>query len=242
LISEQGDGGGAGYSVYLRKTDGSPAVRLGAGDALAMSADTKWVIAQRLDPAPAQLMLLPTGAGESRLLTNDDITHLTAAFTPDGKQFVFTGFQPGKKPRTWMQSLSGGAPRPITPEGVANVFMTPDGTKIMARNAENQRMFYPVDGAAPTPVPSVRPDEGIIRFTPDGRSLVIRPISNDRTASILSLNLTTGVRTPLRTVTPLAESVGMGGVGQLLVTPDASAYVYGYGVTQSDLYLVKGLQ
>jgi len=31
LIEEDGDGGGPNYSVYLRKTDGSAAVRLGEG-------------------------------------------------------------------------------------------------------------------------------------------------------------------------------------------------------------------
>ena len=31
LFTESGSGGGEGYSVYLRKTDGSPAVRLGEG-------------------------------------------------------------------------------------------------------------------------------------------------------------------------------------------------------------------
>ena len=64
LITEQGDGGGPGYRVYLRKTDGSPAVRLGSGEGMALSPDGKWVLAQRLNPSPAQLVLLPTGAGE----------------------------------------------------------------------------------------------------------------------------------------------------------------------------------
>ena len=96
LVTEEADGGGPGYSVYLRKTDGSPAVRLGGGEALALSPDGKWVIAQRLNPSPAQLVLMPTGAGEARALTNDAIMHLGAAFVGMGKQFVFTGFEPNK--------------------------------------------------------------------------------------------------------------------------------------------------
>ena len=31
LMTEEGEGGGPGYGVYLRKLDGSPAVRLGDG-------------------------------------------------------------------------------------------------------------------------------------------------------------------------------------------------------------------
>jgi serine/threonine protein kinase/Tol biopolymer transport system component len=66
LITEAGEGGGKGYSVFVRKTDGSPAVRLGSGLGLAISADGKWVIAQNIGKSPEQLVLMPTGAGEAR--------------------------------------------------------------------------------------------------------------------------------------------------------------------------------
>jgi hypothetical protein len=242
LISEQGDGGGPGYSVYLRKTDGSAAMRLGSGDAQALSPDGKWVIAQRLNPAPAQLMLMPTGAGEARALTNDDITHLGAAFTPDGKQFIFSGFQPNKRPRTFIQSLSGGEPKPVTPEGVAGLLISPDGTKIAARDVDGQRKFFPIDGGAPEPVRGLDPADGVIRFTADGRGFFVRRLIADGVIQVSRVDPATGARTPVRQIAPLRESVGMGGIGQLLMTPDASAYVYGYGVTLSDLYLVKGLK
>src|SRR5262249_2883330 len=45
LFDEQGDGGGPNYSIYMRKTDGSPAVRLGDNDAFSISDDGKWVLA-----------------------------------------------------------------------------------------------------------------------------------------------------------------------------------------------------
>ena len=44
LITESGEGGGAGYSSYLRKTDGSPAIRLGGGATEAFSPDGAWAI------------------------------------------------------------------------------------------------------------------------------------------------------------------------------------------------------
>jgi eukaryotic-like serine/threonine-protein kinase len=53
LFDEEGEGGGTygkggswAYTVYLRKTDGSPAVRLGEGSAIALSPDQKWVISR----------------------------------------------------------------------------------------------------------------------------------------------------------------------------------------------------
>ena len=67
------------------------------GSGLALSADGKWVIAQKLNPSPEQLILMPTGAGEGRALTNDAITHDNARFLPDGKRFIFIGAEPGRR-------------------------------------------------------------------------------------------------------------------------------------------------
>jgi len=242
LFSEEGDGGGPGYSVYLRKVDGSAAVRLGGGEAIDLSADGKWVIAQRLNPAPAQLWLMPTGAGEARALTSDDITHLGGAFMPDGKRFIFVGFQPNRPSRTFVQSVGGGAATPVTPEGVAGTLVTPDGSKVLARGADGQRAFFPIDGGAPETIRGLDPADGAVRFTADGRALFVRRLGADGVVQISRLDFTTGAKTPVRQISPLAESIGTGGIGPIVMTPDASAYVFGYGVTLSDLYLVKGLK
>jgi Tol biopolymer transport system component len=55
LFDEEGEGGGtwrAGrffYTAYMRSTDGSPAVRLGEGSAVAISPDGRWVVTQNQD-------------------------------------------------------------------------------------------------------------------------------------------------------------------------------------------------
>jgi hypothetical protein len=140
LISgEEGEGGGPGYATFLRKTDGSPAIRLGSGEGLAISSDGRWVIAQKQE-SPSQLVLMPTGAGAARALTKDDIAHTAAQFLRDGKRFVFVGFKPGRPPRTWVQSIDGGEPTPVTPEGVTGVLVTPDGTQLLSgRRMERDR-------------------------------------------------------------------------------------------------------
>src|SRR5262249_2479589 len=76
LFDEEGEGGGPAYSVYLRSTDGSPAIRLGDGSALALSPDGRYALALAVQPTPAQMVLLPTGAGEIQPVTHDEINHL----------------------------------------------------------------------------------------------------------------------------------------------------------------------
>jgi len=45
LLLENGEGGGPNYSVFLRPTDGSPAIRLGDGNAQDLLPDGKWALA-----------------------------------------------------------------------------------------------------------------------------------------------------------------------------------------------------
>ncbi len=66
LFTESGVGAGASPAVYVRSTDGSPAVRLGEGSAWALSPDGKWALATRT--GPSQMVLLPTGVGQTRVL------------------------------------------------------------------------------------------------------------------------------------------------------------------------------
>ena len=242
LFTEEGEGGGPGYGVFLRNTDGSPAVRLGTGEAMDLSRDGRWAIVQKLDP-PAQLLLTPTGAGQSRPLTADAISHVGARFLPDGKRFIFVGFEGDGPRRVWIQSIDGGKPMPVTPEGVVGLTVTPDGRKVVARGASAPWSFYPLDSdgsTEPEPVKFLASGDGILRFTVDGRGLLVRRSAGpDAGVAVVRIDLATGARTTLRTITRMS---GIPSIGQLLVTSDASTYVYGYGATNSDLFLVKGLR
>ena len=59
LLRDRERGGGPGYSVYLRSTDGSPAVRLGEGLAQDLSADGEWALAIVHHASDPQLVALP---------------------------------------------------------------------------------------------------------------------------------------------------------------------------------------
>ncbi|HEY6359153.1 MAG TPA: hypothetical protein VIX35_12965, partial [Vicinamibacterales bacterium] len=240
LIGEEGDGGGPGYSVFLRPTDGSPPVRLGPGAALALSPDAKWVISARLDPAPAQLLLIPTGAGESRALTNDAITHLAATFLPDGKNFLFEGFEPDKRPRSWVQSIAGGPARPVTPEGVVGSIVTSDGSAVAARDLNGQPKLFPLAGGTPTPM-KFDPADSFVRFAQNGDLLVYRRQAGG-VVQISRANPTTGAHTLIRQISPRPGSLPMGGILHLVVTPDGQGYVYSYGINDATLFLVTGLR
>ena len=64
ILEESWEAGGAARGIYLRTTDGAPAVRLGEGVPLALSPDKQWVIATSV--AGDRLTLLPTGVGQTK--------------------------------------------------------------------------------------------------------------------------------------------------------------------------------
>jgi len=248
LFDEEGEGGGTygkggswAYTVYLRKTDGSPAVRLGEGAALALSPDQKWAIS-RAEGSPGQLMLLPTKAGESRLLTHDAINHIRARWFPEANRIIFSGNEPDHGVRLYIQDVSGGQPRPITPEGVnAYAFpLSPDGQLVAAVGPDQKGHLYPVTGGQAQTIPGFNPGEEPIEWTPDGHSLYIdRP--GDLPAKVYRLDLATGQRTLWKQLMP-SDPAGVERIGPIRVTPDGKAYVYGYLRTLADLYLVEGLK
>ena len=117
--------------MYIRKTDGSPAVLLGEGGAVSLSPDGKWAIAQTQE-SPSQFKLLPTRAGEPRDLTKDNINHSWAHWFPDGKRILFAADEPGKGVRFYVYDMGSGKSEPISPEGVngTSFAISPDSQQI----------------------------------------------------------------------------------------------------------------
>jgi Tol biopolymer transport system component len=129
IFSETGEGGGPTGSVYLRGTDGAPAVRLGEGRAQDLSPDGKWALTLVPSGTSARLMLLPTGAGEPRTIELGNLSVFGGGFLPpDGKRIVIGASEPGRGVRGYVVDPSGGAPRAFTPEGLSGGgALSPDG-------------------------------------------------------------------------------------------------------------------
>jgi serine/threonine protein kinase/Tol biopolymer transport system component len=240
LFAETGEGGGPKYAVYLRKTDGTPAIRLSEGIGAALSPDGKWALA-RPNVTPSPLVLLPTGVGEAKPLTHDSINHLWARWLPDGKQIVFSGNEPGHGFRLYVESPGEGKPRPISPEGVTpSVVISPKGDFAASVGPDHKVYLYPIAGGEPVLVSGTEPDETPTGFSADGRSLYVFRFGQIP-AKVFELDLSTGKRKPWKELVP-ADAAGIDTIRGIAITPDARAYVYGYIRTLSDLYLVEGLK
>lgn len=240
LFTESGEAGGENYSTYMRGTDGSPAIRLGDGASFALSPDQKWVLAGLPKP-PVQFSLLPTGAGESRQLTHDQVNRLDARWFPDGKRLLFTGDEPGKGVRLYIQDMNGGPAKAITEEGVnpSVIAISPDGKQIAFVTPDQKPALLTLDSGEVRPIPGMDAGDAPIAWTNDGRLFVYR--LGEIPATVNRLDVATGRKQLWKQLVPPDVS-GVTDISSILITPDGSSYVYEYGRTLSDLYLVNDLK
>ena len=118
--------------------------------------------------------------------------------------------------------------------------ISPDGRLLIARNAQGQYSFYPVDGGAPQPIPNVESEDRIIGWSSDGRSLYVAR-ALEMPIRVYRLDPATGRKELLREIIP-ADPTGFLSAYRIFMTPDGRGYAYTTDRVLSDLYLVEGLR
>jgi len=244
LFEEEGDGGGKNYSVFLRKTDGSPAIRLADGYGLSLSSDGTRVLVGH--PAlPPRLMIIPTGPGQPQVLQipGFETPMFGSIWFPDGKRLLLSGSQAGRPRRYWMYELASGKLTPVTPEGVDSVpwpIVSPDQKSVLAVGLDRQFYLYPVDGGRPVPAKGLLPQEYPGCFAED-RTSVYAATLPAMPLRIYVVNLKTGQRTLWKEI-KLADPTGVQDISLFKITPDGKSYAYCYRRILSSLFLVKNLE
>jgi serine/threonine protein kinase len=244
LATHLGVGSGPNYSVYLRSTDGAPAVRLGEGEARSLSPDGRWAATVVYGP-PDRVVLLPTGPGEARTLPNPGLAVRDVHWLPDGRRLLVSGHEPGRiVAAAYVQDVEGGAPRRVSPDGATDDRhwgpVSPDGRLVAAtRSSDGRVALHPVEGGVPREVPGEAPGQLPIRWSADGRSLFT--VGRGLPVRIHRLDVATGRRELLREIAP-ADPAGVGGWPQVQITPDGRSYACTYVRRLSDLYLAEGLR
>lgn len=241
-FDETGEAGGATGVIYVRGTDGSPAVRLGEGRAVTLSPDGKFVLALTRGTRH-EMIVLPTGAGEARPISTGDVQPHQVYFFPDQKHILILGNVPtGRGLRLWVTDLNGSTPKAISPEGVIlrqRNCISPDGTRVVARDPDGKITIYPVSGSDPLHVPNTQPGEDAVHWTPDGKGLLVG--NTDIPSNVFVIDVGTGQRRLFRSFT-LADPTGLFNLAPPSFSRDLKSYVYSYERITSDLYIVDGLK
>jgi len=244
LFDEEGEAGGANYTVFVRKSDHSPVVRLGEGNAMAISPDGKWALS--MSPAPnSPFVLLPTGTGEHKTIQTQGLSpEQAAAWLPDSGTVVFAAQEAGHRTRLYVQAVDAQKAKPVTPEGIVVALpgfaVSPDGKWVAAIQSDGKGGLFPMDGGPPRSFAGVDPGEFPLRFSQDGKTLYLWK-RGEVPARVMRLEIESGRREPFKSLIP-ADPAGVERISNVVVTPDGKGYAYCYTRLLSDLFVVEGLR
>src|SRR5262249_1125760 len=116
----------------------------------------------------------------------------------------------------------------------------PDGTQVAAAQTDRKGYLFPVGGGDAKEIAGFLEGYIPVGWSGDGKTLLVYN-PGDLPAKVDRLSLSTGQRQVWKTLMP-ADAAGVTDLGPILITPDGKSYVYEYGRTLSDLYLVEGIR
>jgi hypothetical protein len=267
LFFESGEGGGAGYTTFFRRTDGSLPVRLGSGLATGLSPDGRWALTIPLDQA-SRVDVLPTGAGEPhRIEIPGGVVHEWATWLGNGAGVLVQTLDTKTEQRSvWRTEADGSEPRRLAvPEGVslANAVFAPGGDRYALgcskdNVASNQAggakaLGGCCQGAGPCvvdvltgktePIRGAEPSWHPVAWDTAGR-LYFR-YRDDKTGQpaeqLFRVDLATGKATLLDEMAP-RDRAGVMGLSRVVVSASGNAWVYTAFRRLSDLFVVRDVK
>jgi Tol biopolymer transport system component len=233
LLFEEGAEGNF-HAIYVRPTDGSPAKLLGEGRSMAISPDGRWVAANTRERG-SQLVLLPTGAGEPKVLDAGGRHFDEGTFFPDSRRLLLWGDSP------CVLDTETGKRTDIAGEGFSCKVVSPDGKEAACIGPAGEGTIYPVDGGASRAIPGFVSGEDVLQWSADGRALFVGQLGME-SMSVFRLDLTTGKRELWHQFSPEDRNDITHSLDYFAMTPDGKSYAYSSFRIPTDLYLVTGLR
>jgi eukaryotic-like serine/threonine-protein kinase len=226
------------FQCYLRPASGAPPVSLGPGLPASFSPDGRILVVVQPDRA---VVLHPVGQGQSTTIRLDGFEFAgggrPAGLLPDGKTIWFRANQPDRPKRIWEVAISGGKPRPLTPEGVSG-WVTDDGASVVF-SRDGKTWIQPIAGGEARPVDGLLEGEAVAAWTGDGKPLFVYRWRECPT-KVYRLDAKTRRREFFREIGP-ADPSGVTHVSALM-TPDGKACAYVVSQWLSELHVIEGLR
>ncbi|HJW08525.1 MAG TPA: protein kinase [Holophagaceae bacterium] len=238
-----------GRSFYLRKTDGSPAVRLGDAAAFRLFPDGRRVLTVSLGD-PLKLGIVPVGSGEAQEVALKGLAFIDGPWVlPDGKRAVLGAVEAGKSQGFYVVDLERGTSRPVGPPDTSSFLgsniLSPDGKWLLlglktGNPLDLNPVLIPVDGGESRPIPGFLPGDVSLAWTRDGKGFLV--FNRDGLPTrITRIDLATGNRELVREIIP-ANPAGLSGIREIMMAPDGRGLAYNYVRKLSDLFLIEGLR
>ena len=241
LFTDQSEHAGGSYSVYVRKTDGSPAVRIaGGGFGADLSPDGKWALVVLPDDPAARLQIVPTGAGQARVFHWDGIRPLWAFWFPDGQHILLQTSPAEQGVGIYLTDTNGATPKQLTTAADDLSPVSPDGRSFIAQR-DGKWVVHFIQENSDKPITALRADEFPIAWAADSKHIFTQAAS-DGGISLSRIDLDSGRREPWQVLRP-KEQIGLRPVSSpTAITPDGRWIAFTYGTQLGQLYRSDNLE
>jgi len=223
-------------TVFLRYTDGAPAIRMSEGRARGnpISPDGQWLAI--VAGSPPEFQLHPTGAGDSRTV-RCDLAEITGwQFFPDARRLLILGNHAGTSKQLFELAIEGdGVARPLTNAVVSGSFTLSHDGRMIATGADQGVMLNSLDDGKNRLAPGCKAGDLPIEWTDDDSALFVYERTRG-TLRIVRLDVTSGERREWTAIRP-GDPAGILDVMPVHITPDGQTYAYGYRRFLSDLFI-----
>ncbi|MGA2694904.1 MAG: protein kinase [Terriglobales bacterium] len=237
-FTDQSEIAGSNYSVYVRKTDGSPAVRIGEGGFVSdISPDGKWAVVLLPDDPAHRVQIVPVGAGQTRVLHWDGIEPLWAVWFPDGQHILLAANGHGHR-NLYVTDADGATPKYLTETG-RNFLASSDGQSLLIEQ-NGAPVIFSLQTNTAKPITVFHDQEEAIAWTSDPHTVFTQE-PTPTGVKIYKVNLESGKREFWQEVKP-KNQVGLRPMtGPTAITPDGRLMVYTYTNQTAQLYSSENL-
>ncbi len=240
-FEEQASGVQGVNTVFIRPTDGAPAVRIMEGRARGnpISADGEWLVVAV--GTPPHLEMVATGVGEPRVIPCDLSEYFAWQFFPDARRLMILGNYPGAAKQIFEVDIEGdGKPRPLTQNlPLSGAFALSHDGKTIVASSEPRIVLIPATGGEARVAPGCNPGDIPLDWTEDDSELFVSE-RGQNALKIFRVDVASGERREWVTIRP-DDPAGILDIMPVHITPDGQTYAYGYRRQLSDLYIVTGL-
>jgi Tol biopolymer transport system component len=236
-FDETGEGAGSKYGIFVRPTNGDPAMRVADGALSVLAPDGKRVAVY--DPNTHATTIVPTGAGTPMTIDGRRFEAIVAAnWFPDSRRLAMIANEPGKAPRTFVVDTSTGTITALTAEGIAGRFMSPNGQWLLAALRGEPKQLYNLQTKAIGPFAGTETKDAPVGWSPDSTAMFFVQALPDG-EHLFRVEIASGRRTELATIGAGVDRSGILQYALPRMAADGDHFVYSIIRQLSHLYLIK---
>jgi len=234
VFTDLSEESGNDYSVYVRKRDGSPAVRLGGGGyASDITLDGKWALVVLPDDPAARLQIVPVGPGQAHVLHWDGIQPRWAEWFPDGHRILLWASQSGQPDATYLTDVDGSTPKRLVSGEFTWRSVAPDQQSFIV-DLNGTFVIHSLSDASSKPIPGIQPEEFPIGWADSKHVFVQATTASGLTIS--KVDVESGKRERWQTITP-KDATGLRPMRTPTgITPDGRWMAFGCRTQLGQLY------